>query len=197
MGIVHFKQQPPSCWHLVQEAHALCYLRIEFRCDYFCEMADAATVTLLSRRQSLHREERQTVHCTRIALEYRSAKNPWKLVSWRSTGTQHHLLAWVRATVCDVRSEVGQGPLRVYNKERQCRGVRSNSRKVKYDLFRSGIRIKVHEFYFKNQQHTLRTLLTAINNDPSLPDFKRTTLYVLLKQLGFVYEKRGNKAIMI
>jgi hypothetical protein len=39
--------------------------------------------------------------------------------------------------------------------------------------------------------------LAAVNNDPDLPDFKRTTLYVLLKELDFVYEKRGNRAIMI
>jgi hypothetical protein len=68
---------------------------------------------------------------------------------------------------------------------------------VKYDFVRSGIRRKVHEFYFKNQPPTLNSLLAAVNNELDLPDFKRTTLYVLLKELGFVYEKRGNKAITI
>jgi hypothetical protein len=43
----------------------------------------------------------------------------------------------------------------------------------------------------------LNSLLAAVNNDLDLPDFKRTTSYVLLKELGFLYEKRGNKAIMI
>jgi hypothetical protein len=43
----------------------------------------------------------------------------------------------------------------------------------------------------------LNSLLAAVNNDLDVPDFKRTTLFVLLKELGFVYEKRGNKAIMI
>jgi hypothetical protein len=69
---------------------------------------------------------------------------------------------------------------------------------MKYnDFVRSGIRRKVHGFYFKNHPPTLYSLLAAVNNDLDLPDFKRTTLYVLLKELGFVYEKRGNKAIII
>jgi hypothetical protein len=42
----------------------------------------------------------------------------------------------------------------------------------------------------------LYSLLAAVNNDLDLPHFKRTTLYVLLKELVFVYEKRGNKAIV-
>jgi uncharacterized protein (UPF0147 family) len=66
---------------------------------------------------------------------------------------------------------------------------------VKYDFVRSGIRRKVHEFYFKNQPPTLSSPLAAVNNDPDIPDFKRTTLYVLLKEMGFVYEKRGNKPL--
>jgi hypothetical protein len=47
----------------------------------------------------------------------------------------------------------------------------------------------VHEFYFKNQPPTLSLLLVALHNVPSHPDFKR-------KELGTVYWKKQNKAIM-
>jgi transposase len=130
-------------------------------------------------------------------LTIKAKKNTDKSSSWlaaetaTATGTSKN-------TVFNIRSEAARGPLRTPNKKRRSRGTRSSSRKVKYnDCVRSGIRRKVHEFYFKNQPPTLNSLLVAVNNDLSLPYFKRTTLYVLLKELGFVYEKRGNKAIMI
>jgi hypothetical protein len=67
---------------------------------------------------------------------------------------------------------------------------------VKYDDFvRSGIRRKVHEFHFKNQPPTLNSLLAAVNNDLDLPDFKRTTSYVLLKELGFVLRREEIKPL--
>ena len=33
--------------------------------------------------------------------------------------------------------------------------------------------------------------------DITLPNFKRTTFYRLLKEIGFKYEKRGNKGILV
>jgi hypothetical protein len=77
------------------------------------------------------------------------------------------------------------------DKKRQSKGVRRNNREVKYDDFiRSSIRRKVHEFYFRNQPPALNSVLTAINKDPYLPDFKKSTLHVLLRKIGFQYAKK-------
>jgi hypothetical protein len=149
-------------------------------------MADVPTVKRKS-GQSLKRQERQIVV---NVFNYIKTKNPDKSASWlaaetaTATGTSKNM-------VLNIRSEAARGPLRTPNKKRRSRGARSNSRKVKYNAFvRSGIRIEVHEFYFKNQPPTLYSLLAAVNNDLYLPDFKRTTLLVLLKEVGFIYEKR-------
>jgi hypothetical protein len=77
------------------------------------------------------------------------------------------------------------------NKKIQSKGVRRNSREVKYDDFiRSSMRRKVHEFYFRNQPPTLNSVLTAINKDPDLPNFKKSTLPALLREIGFEYSKK-------
>jgi hypothetical protein len=69
---------------------------------------------------------------------------------------------------------------------------------VKYDDFiRSFICRKAHEFYFRNQPPTLNSVLTAINKDPDLPNFKKATLHVLLREIGFEFAKKCSKAIMI
>jgi hypothetical protein len=81
-------------------------------------------------------------------FNYIKAKNPDKSISWlaaetaTATGTSKN-------TVFDIQSEAARGPLRTSNNKRRSRGIRSNSRKVKYnDFVRSGIRRKVHEFYW-------------------------------------------------
>jgi transposase len=130
-------------------------------------------------------------------FDYIKGKNPDESVSWLAAETAT-AAGTSKNTVLNIRSEAARGPLRTLNKKRRSRGTRSNSRKVKYnDFVRNGKGRKVHEFYFKNQPPTLNSILAAVNNDLDLPDFKRTTLYVLLKELGFVYEKRENKATMI
>jgi hypothetical protein len=100
-----------------------------------------------------------------------------------------------RKLVCKIRSESARGPLVTPNKKRQSKGLRRNNREVKYDDFiRSSIRRKVYEFYFRNQTPTLNSILNAINKDPN---FKKSTLHVLLREIGFEYVKKGNWAIVI
>ena len=83
-------------------------------------------------------------------------------------------------------------------KEQDERAQRKNSKFEKYNNFvLSAVRRKVHEFFFRNKPPTLNSILMAVNSDPDLPDFKRTTLYELLKDLGFVYERRGKKALLL
>jgi hypothetical protein len=91
-----------------------------------------------------------------------------------------------KTSVFKIRSESARGPLVTPNKKRQIKGVRRNSGEVKYDDFiRSSIRRKVHEFYFRNQPPTLNLVLTATNKDRDLTNFKKSTVYVLLREIGF------------
>lgn len=60
------------------------------------------------------------------------------------------------------------------------------------------IRRKVHTFFFNNELPTLDKILAAVNDDESLPDFSRSTLYKLLKEvLKFKYLKRNRKSGLI
>ena len=56
------------------------------------------------------------------------------------------------------------------------------------EIVKNAIRRKVHSFYFNKEIPTLDKILSAVNDDPDLPDFKRTTMFHLLKNLGFEYE---------
>lgn len=62
---------------------------------------------------------------------------------------------------------------------------------------KSAIRSKVHNFFFRNEAPTLQKILTAVNDDSGLPSFKRTTLYKILQEIGFVFVKRNRQSILI
>lgn len=60
----------------------------------------------------------------------------------------------------------------------------------KIDNFqKSALRCKIHEFWFKGEVPTLKKIQLSINEDPKLPNLKRTTLYRVLKDLNFEYTK--------
>jgi hypothetical protein len=40
-------------------------------------------------------------------------------------------------------------------------------------------------------------VLEKVNNDDELPNFKRTPFYALMKEIGFCYEKRSRKSLLI
>jgi hypothetical protein len=70
------------------------------------------------------------------------------------------------------------------------------NRYVKYnDFVRSAIRLKVHSFFLQNIPPTLSAVLEKVNYDEELPNFKRSTFYTLMKEIGFNYEKR-KKALL-
>jgi len=54
---------------------------------------------------------------------------------------------------------------------------------------KNAIRQKIHGFWFRREIPTLQKILTAVNDDPSLPNLKRTSLRTILKHLSFVYTK--------
>lgn len=43
----------------------------------------------------------------------------------------------------------------------------------------------------------MNSVLHSVNCDPELPDFKRTTLFKLLKEIGFTYKQQGNKVMLV
>ncbi|XP_067131417.1 uncharacterized protein [Centruroides vittatus] len=68
----------------------------------------------------------------------------------------------------------------------------------KYDEFtKCAIRGKVHNFYFLNELPTADKVLQAVNDDPDLPDFTRSTIYNLLKLLNFKYTNRNRNSRLI
>lgn len=78
------------------------------------------------------------------------------------------------------------------------RNININSRDIKYDnTVRQGIRNIIYELKYKNIVPSLNTILKQVNADPQLPKFSLMTLRRLLSDMGFCYEKNGNKSILV
>lgn len=56
------------------------------------------------------------------------------------------------------------------------------------DLDRNGLWQKVRSIWLRRELPTIEKILTAVNDDPLLPNFKRTTLYKAIKKLDFVFK---------
>jgi hypothetical protein len=65
------------------------------------------------------------------------------------------------------------------------------------EFVRSAIRRKVHLLFLQNIPDTLSAVLENVNNVEELQNCKRTTLYTLIKEIGFNYEKRSKNALLI
>ena len=64
-------------------------------------------------------------------------------------------------------------------------------KRQKYDGFViTAIRRIVHSFFSENISPTLTAVLAKINEDPTLPDLERSTLWKILTENGFCFEKR-------
>jgi len=64
------------------------------------------------------------------------------------------------------------------------------------DLDRNGLRQKVHSFWLRRELPTIDKILYAINDDPALPNFKRTSLFKVIKKLDFVFNKRKRCSVL-
>lgn len=64
------------------------------------------------------------------------------------------------------------------------------------ELHRHGLRQKVHSFWLQRELPTVDKILIAVNEDPVLPNFKRTTLYRIIKQLDFEFVKRKRCSVL-
>jgi hypothetical protein len=52
----------------------------------------------------------------------------------------------------------------------------------------------VHSFFSQNIPSTLIAVLEKVNNDKELPNFKSTTFYKLMKEIGFNYKQKKESA---
>lgn len=156
-------------------------------------MCDPPTIKR-KRGKVLHSGEKQMVV---NIYNYLKGKNPGKPVQWIADETAA-AVGVSSTTVFATRREAASGTIKTPNKKRKSRCIRVNSREAKYDDFvRSAIRRKVHSFYMKNVPPTLKSILAAVNSDNDLPNFKKSSFHLLLKEMGFTYSKRGNRALLI
>ena len=65
------------------------------------------------------------------------------------------------------------------------------------DFTKAAIRSKVHAFYIRNKLPTLDKILAAVNDDSDIANFSRTTLYRLLLDIGFKFEKRKRNSYLM
>ncbi|KAK8776971.1 hypothetical protein V5799_029684 [Amblyomma americanum] len=86
-------------------------------------------------------------------------------------------------TVAKIKAERLCGPL-AHPKKRPHDVKISSSRTVKNESFTvHAIRLKVHSMYAKREVPTLDSVRKAVNEDDDLPNFKKTTLWRLMKDV--------------
>lgn len=78
-----------------------------------------------------------------------------------------------------------------------------NKKRVKASLFdkiddldRTGLRRTIHSVWLKRELPTIDRILLDVNADPSLPNFKRTSLYRVITKLDFVFSKRKRCSVL-
>lgn len=78
------------------------------------------------------------------------------------------------------------------------RNININSRDIKYDQsVRQAIKNTIYDLKYKNIVPSLNTILKQVNGDPQLPNFSLMTLRRLMFDMGFCYEKNGNKSVLV
>uniref|UniRef100_A0A2A4IZ33 Tc1-like transposase DDE domain-containing protein n=1 Tax=Heliothis virescens TaxID=7102 RepID=A0A2A4IZ33_HELVI len=92
--------------------------------------------------------------------------------------------------------------LKEYKTEKRCRSPtpapkRGTKIDALDDLALGGIRRKIHKYFFNNEPPTIEKVLRDVNEDESLPYFKRTTFQKVLKKLKFKYVKRLRRSALI
>ena len=59
------------------------------------------------------------------------------------------------------------------------------------------IRRKVDTFFFNNEIPTVKKIMACVNEDPDLPNYKKSTFYELMKHIGFKYDKRQRNSRLL
>lgn len=65
------------------------------------------------------------------------------------------------------------------------------------DEMRNSVRSKVHSFYLRKEIPTIDKILLAVNEDKHLPQMSRRTLWKLLRNLKFTWEKINRRSVLI
>ncbi|XP_060846761.1 uncharacterized protein LOC132926422 [Rhopalosiphum padi] len=101
---------------------------------------------------------------------------------------------------------IGQRTIQTILGEYKKEGIVSspNKRKVrptviqKVDEFdKNAIRQKIHNFWRNREVPTIPKMLIAINEDDSLPNLKRTSFQLILKDLQFEYVKKNRNSALL
>lgn len=84
------------------------------------------------------------------------------------------------------------------SKKKVRKNLNINSRDIKYDnCVRNSIRNIIYQLQYKNIVPSLNTILKQINTDKTLPNFSVMTLRRLMLDMGFSYQKNGNKSVLV
>jgi len=65
-----------------------------------------------------------------------------------------------------------------------------------HDLDLNEFRQRVHSIWLRHELPTIDKILLEVNQDPSLPNFKRTGMYNIIKQLDFIFTKRKRCSVL-
>lgn len=57
------------------------------------------------------------------------------------------------------------------------------------DSVRNAIRRKIHSFWLRNELPTFDKILEVVNDDPALPNFRRSSFHTIINKLDFVFKK--------
>lgn len=78
------------------------------------------------------------------------------------------------------------------------KNININSRDIKYDnVVRDNIRNIIYDLQFKNIPPSLNTILKQITTNKLMPKFSVMTLRRLMYDMGFSYQKNGNKFVLV
>lgn len=101
---------------------------------------------------------------------------------------------------------IGQRTISTTLSEYKNNGTVSSPNKIKVrltitdkidDFDKNAIRQKIHGFWVRREIPTLRKMLAEINDDNSLPNFKHTSLQLILKDLNFSYCKINRNSALL
>lgn len=109
-----------------------------------------------------------------------------------------------KATGCSEKSifqfrkeEASATGFREPSKTKIRKNININSRDIKYDNnVRQSIRNIIYDLKYRNIVPSLNTILKHVNADDQIPNFSLMTLRRLMFDMGFYYEKNGNKSVL-
>ncbi|XP_022195252.2 uncharacterized protein LOC120348698 [Nilaparvata lugens] len=130
-------------------------------------------------------------------LDYFIKANPDKSVDF-AMGKAGEATGISKRSVYRLRAEQKKGDAKTARTGCKKRNLYRNSRTVKYDFYTiSAIRKFVHSLFKRNVPPTVKQVLVKVNADPSLPNFKKSTMYRLLIDSGFTFEKHSKKSLLV